>query len=141
MSRHRNVRNMRYEDELSLDEYGRSYDDVQHYAVSPGTEQQFLYNRAEPKHTLSSFMEEDQREYNEEDDAYESDDNNDALEDSSSSFKMPDLDDTSLAMLQSALEHLEGILGDFFHKPTAVTAVMKHNYNADKALNEILNKG
>ena len=47
----------------------------------------------------------------------------------------------SAAKLQSALENLEGILGDNCHQPTAVDALMKFNYDVEKALDEILSKG
>ena len=46
-----------------------------------------------------------------------------------------------LAKLQSGLEALEGILGDNCHQPTAVNALMKFNYDVEKALDDILSRG
>jgi len=128
---------MRYEDELSNDEYGLSYDDLKYYAVSPDTEEMFTYNRAATKeHTLSSFIEEPS--VNEEE-QFASDEENDY--DPNADFKMPELDDADQAKLQLGLESLEGILGENCHQPTAVDALMKFNYDIEKALDDILSKG
>lgn len=136
MARHRNVRNMRYEDELSADEYGRSYDDMDSYAISPGTESQFLYSRTD--NTLSAFLESDIKEENE---VSSDDEVHDHLQESDSNFTMPVLDDINSAKLESSLETLEGILMDNCHKPTAVKALLRFDFDVEKALNEILSKG
>ena len=47
----------------------------------------------------------------------------------------------STVKLQNGLESLEGILGDNCHRPTAVDALMKFNYDIEKALDDILSKG
>jgi len=137
MARHRNIRKMRYEDELSNDEYGLSYDDLKYYAVSPDTEEMFTYNReATKEHTLSSFIEEPSINEQEQ---FPSDEEND--NDQNADFKMPELDDADQAKLQLGLESLEGILGENCHQPTAVDALMKFNYDIEKALDDILSKG
>lgn len=136
MSRHRNIRNLSLEDELSEDVYGRSLEDTDHYCVSPGTEAEFMYRR-DKSHTLSSFIgndakiEEEKGEFDQED-FYDSGD---------VEYRRPVLDPLNQGKLQSCIEHLEDILGDSIHEKTIVEAILAHNFDVDKALNQILNKG
>ncbi len=44
------------------------------------------------------------------------------------------------AKLHSALEYLDGVLGDY-DKPTAVNALLRYGFDPEQALNDLLNKG
>lgn len=46
-----------------------------------------------------------------------------------------------LAKLSSCLDQLQSILGDDCHEPTAVEAIIKFDFNAEKALDYIFEKG
>ena len=45
------------------------------------------------------------------------------------------------AKLSSCLDQLHSILGETCHEPTAVEAVLKYNFDVEKALDDILNGG
>ncbi|XP_061167806.1 HBS1-like protein isoform X1 [Saccostrea echinata] len=132
MSRHRNVRTMNYDDEYYDEDevYGHSYDDS--YCVSPATAAQFTFNR-ERDVNLSSYMEEG---IPEEEDESESD-----LEPLSDSGRDKiKLDDIEQAKLNSCLEEIGNVLGDTIPEHIVSQAVVKHKYNIQAALNELLNQ-
>lgn len=130
MSRHRNVRTMNYEDEyFDEDEvYGHSYDDS--YCVSPATAAQFTFNR-ERDVNLSSYMEEGIPEEEDESDPEPlSDSGRDNLK----------LDDVEQAKLNSCKEEIVNVIGDTIPEHIVSQAVVKHQYNIQAALNELLNQ-
>ncbi|XP_074642147.1 HBS1-like protein isoform X3 [Tubulanus polymorphus] len=134
MSRHRNVRSMNIDDEYDGydDVYGHSVEES--YCVSPGTVAQFTFNRdAEP--SLSSFITESK--IPEED---ESDSENDQSLNDSGQFHKPQLSDTQQAQLNSCLEEMRNIIGDSVPEHTMVDAVVKSDFNLEKALDQVLNK-
>jgi len=137
MSRHRNIKNISIDDELSEDVYGRSLDEYDDYGVSPATEAQFMYRR-DRDHTLSSFIGEDQR--IEEEEGEDADDSNLHLDDLDC-YQRPQLDPISAAKLQSCMEQLQDILGDSCHESTAVQAVLASNFDFEQALDQLLHKG
>lgn len=130
MSRHRNVRTMNYEDEYYDDDevYGHSYDDS--YCVSPATAAQFTFNR-ERDVNLSSYMEEGIPEEEDESDPEPlSDSGRDNLK----------LDDVEQAKLNSCKEEIVNVIGDTIPEHIVSQAVVKHQYNIQAALNELLNQ-
>ncbi|EDO47522.1 predicted protein [Nematostella vectensis] len=137
MSRHRNIRNYAYEDDMSEDVYGHSVEDYD-MAVSPTTAHQFMYSRGDNHPDLfSNYMggrfgsvEEEKEEEEEEENSLTS----------SQDYKRPQLDALSEAKLSSCLDQLNSILGDDCHEPTAVDAILKHDFNVEKALDYIFNR-
>ncbi|XP_031555843.1 HBS1-like protein [Actinia tenebrosa] len=140
MSRHRNVRNYAYEDEMSEDVYGHSVEEHD-MCVSPSTAQQFMYNRGndnEQSNLFSNYMsgrfgsveEEEEEEQLEEEDHLSN----------SQDYRRPQLDPISEAKLSSCLDQLQSILGDDCHEPTAVDAILKFNFDAERALDYIFSK-
>lgn len=130
MSRHRNVRTMNYEDEYYDEDevYGHSYDDS--YCVSPATAAQFTFNR-ERDVNLSSYMEEGIPEEEDESDPEPlSDSGRDNLK----------LDDVEQAKLNSCKEEILNVIGDTIPEHIVSQAVVKHKYNIQAALNELLNQ-
>lgn len=130
MSRHRNVRTMNYEDEYYDEDevYGHSYDDS--YCVSPATAAQFTFNRDRDVN-LSSYMEEGIPEEEDESDPEPlSDSGRDNLK----------LDDVEQAKLNSCKEEIVNVIGDTIPEHIVSQAVVKHQYNIQAALNELLNQ-
>lgn len=130
MSRHRNVRTMNYEDEYYDEDevYGHSYDDS--YCVSPATAAQFTFNR-ERDVNLSSYMEEGIPEEEDESDPEPlSDSGRDNLK----------LDDVEQAKLNSCKEEIVNVIGDTIPEHIVSQAVVKHQYNIQAALNELLSQ-
>lgn len=130
MSRHRNVRTMNYEDEyFDEDEvYGHSYDDS--YCVSPATAAQFTFNR-ERDVNLSSYMEEG---------IPEEEDESDPEPLSESGRDNLKLNDVEQAKLNSCKEEIVNVIGDTIPEHIVSQAVVKHQYNIQAALNELLNQ-
>jgi len=123
------VRKIDLDDELSDDVYGRSYDDSD-YCVSPSTEAEFMFRR-EKGHTLSSFIENRHDDDNIVEETYQ----DEYYEEGSC-----DAADTS-DKLQFCIEQLNDVLGDDVDKNTVVQASIKHNGNAQAALNQVLDGG
>lgn len=133
MSRHRNIRNISLDDELSEDVYGRSLDEMDNYCISPATEAEFMFCR-DKNHTLSTFIGSDAKI---DEEAISDDDKTDSFE---SDYKRPQLDPVTEAKLQSCIEKLEDILGDSYPEQSIINAVMFNNFDVEKALNQLLNK-
>ncbi|PVD22801.1 hypothetical protein C0Q70_16057 [Pomacea canaliculata] len=129
MSRHRIVRSMNYEDErYEDDEYdmGHSYED--RYCVSPSTAAQFTFNRDRGV-DLSSYMgAEEIPEENADDISMEA----------TTSPKQDAASKADQALLHSCLDELHNILGDSISEAVLTDAVVRHNYNLEAALNEVL---
>lgn len=130
MSRHRNVRTMNYEDEYYDEDevYGHSYDDS--YCVSPATAAQFTFNR-ERDVNLSSYMEEG---------IPEEEDESDPEPLSESGRDNLKLNDVEQAKLNSCKEEIVNVIGDTIPEHIVSQAVVKHQYNIQAALNELLNQ-
>ncbi|CAB4024082.1 HBS1, partial [Paramuricea clavata] len=135
MSRHRNVRNYAYEEDMYEDVYGHSVEEHD-LCVSPTTAQQFLYRRGETQHpNLSSFMEEPQ-DYEEE----EYEDERECLG-AQKDYKPPKLDRESQAKLLSCMDQFRSILGDHCDEEGATAAILKHDFDLEKAIDYVLSEG
>ncbi|XP_066919591.1 HBS1-like protein [Clytia hemisphaerica] len=132
MARHRNVRNLDLDDEMYDDFYGRSLEETD-FCVSPSTEAEFMFRR-DKGHTLSSFIEQDTKidekdEENEEEDFAEEEE-----------YRRPQLDPATQEKLQTCIEKIEDIFGDSYHEREMVNAVMTSNYNVEAAVDALINK-
>ncbi|RMX54254.1 hypothetical protein pdam_00016929 [Pocillopora damicornis] len=137
MARHRNYRNYAYEDDMSDDVYGHSVEDYD-IAVSPTTAEEFLFRRSNSRDpNLSAYMA-DRFGRVEEEDEEESDDEPLAT---SQDYRRPQLDPRSEEKLSSCLDQLHSILGENLDECTAVTALMQHNFDLERALDQILSGG
>lgn len=131
MSRHRNVRKIDIDDELSDDVYGRSCDETDNYCISPSTEAEFMFRR-DKNHTLSSFIDRSH------DDNIIEEDNNGYYDER---YDYAEADNSSQDKLQFCIEQLNDVLGDGIDKNAIVQASMAHNGNAQRALNQVLDGG
>ncbi|KAK2168907.1 hypothetical protein LSH36_13g08047 [Paralvinella palmiformis] len=137
MSRHRNVRSLNYEEECDGydDVYGHSVEED--FCVSPSTAAEFMYDRSQQQqHVLSTFMKKE-HEPNIPEEECEVDIDESPLQDSSSFIK-PALNDIEQAQLYSCLEELRSVLGDNIPEHILIDAVLKANFDHEKALNSIL---
>lgn len=137
MSRHRNVRSLNYEEECDgYDEiYGHSVEDD--FCVSPSTAAEFMYDRSQQQqHVLSTFMKKE-HEPNIPEEECENDTDDNSLQDSSSFIK-PALNDVQQAQLYSCLEEIRSVLGDSTPEHILTDAVVKADFNCEKALDTIL---
>ncbi|XP_076083917.1 uncharacterized protein LOC143054757 isoform X1 [Mytilus galloprovincialis] len=134
MSRHRNVRSMNYEEDfLEDDDYlGHSVED--NYCISPGTAAQFTFNRGERNVNLSSYVEENIPE----EDEGESDE--DTILNHSAGTPRLQLNETDQAKLNSCLDEVRNVLGESCPEHIMAQTVVKHNYNIQSTLNELLNQ-
>uniref|UniRef100_A0A182JYR2 Tr-type G domain-containing protein n=1 Tax=Anopheles christyi TaxID=43041 RepID=A0A182JYR2_9DIPT len=140
MSRHRNVRNAVYDDYDDDDyQYGQSVEDD---CISPTDAQQWIYDRAKGQQSMSEFRANNR-------DIEEEDDDDLAAENArvgtihkrrvSECFQMPDLNDDDRARLLSCMDEIRDIVGETCSDRQMVEAIMKHDYECSKALDEILN--
>lgn len=146
MSRHRDVRNLDYDEEYDEayddDVYGHSVDDGD-YGVSPGMEQ-YLYSRSRDNaHGFGLYLPgEDNIKEEEEtfgDSAHESP-NIDRSRHDSSSYQKPSLSSEDEVRLASVLDELRNILGEQFSERELIQTVLAHNYELDASINALLNK-
>ncbi|EDS38638.1 eukaryotic peptide chain release factor GTP-binding subunit [Culex quinquefasciatus] len=139
MSRHRNVRTMNYDDEYDDDDdyLGHSVEDD---CISPTDAQQWMYDRAKGQQSISAFLA-NNRDIEEEDD--------DGLEAErcaglhtrrdSECYQLPELNDEDRVRLNSCMDEIRNIVGESVTDKQLVEAIMKHGYNFDLALDDVLN--
>lgn len=134
MSRHRNVRSMNYEEDFYEDDdyLGHSVED--NYCISPGTAAQFTFNRGERNVNLASYVEEGIPEEDEE----ESDE--DTVLNHSSGTPRLQLNETDQAKLNSCLDEVRNVLGESCPEHIMAQTIVKHKYNIQSTLNELLNQ-
>lgn len=125
MSRHRNVRALRYSDEYDdEDVYGHSVEDD--YSLSP-TEESFLYDRNK-KTQISSFLDPSLEEEEEEPEEEEVEEEN----------AHPPLSDLEEAQLRSCLDKIRDIVGDSVQDSVLVSTILNNAFDVDKSLDQIL---
>uniref|UniRef100_A0A336MLD5 CSON003262 protein n=1 Tax=Culicoides sonorensis TaxID=179676 RepID=A0A336MLD5_CULSO len=137
MARHRNVRNLNYDDFDDDYVYGHSVEDD---CISPTDAQQWIYDRARGQNSMTSFLA-NHTDIVEEDEQQTTDEPSPKHERrDSDTFTLPDLPDEEKAKLLSCMDEIRGIIGD-----TSVTdrllveTIMKYNYDCSKALDHLLN--
>uniref|UniRef100_A0A182W0W3 Tr-type G domain-containing protein n=1 Tax=Anopheles minimus TaxID=112268 RepID=A0A182W0W3_9DIPT len=140
MSRHRNVRNAVYDDYDDDDyPYGHSVEDE---CISPTDAQQWIYDRARGQQSMSEFLANNRDIEEEDDDDLEAENVREGIAHKrrdSECFQMPDLNDDDRARLLSCMDEIRDIVGETYSDRQMVEAIMKHDYDCSKALDEILN--
>ncbi|XP_014290235.1 protein HBS1 [Halyomorpha halys] len=126
MSRHRNVRSMRYSDEYDGydDVYGHSVEDD--YSISP-SDAAFMYDRSTQQRQISSLLS------TEENIAEEDEVINDQPE-------ILSLNELEKAKLMSCLDEMRNVLGDSIPEQTLSETIISSNYDITIALDKVLNK-
>lgn len=138
MARHRNVRNRNYSDEYDYDDvYGHSVEEDS--CLSPSDAEQWMYDRSRNQQAVANFL--DSRNDIQE----ETEEQTEAAHRSCERRESVDLRGLNLseddeAKLMSCLDELRNVLGDTIPENILVQSVLKHRFNYDKALDEILNK-
>ncbi|XP_055638562.1 protein HBS1 [Toxorhynchites rutilus septentrionalis] len=140
MSRHRNVRSLNYEEYDDDDDYhyGQSVEDE---CISPTDAQQWIYDRAKGEQSMSAFLANNRDIEEEDDDELEADreeDKRHARRDSEC-YQLPELNDVDRTRLVSCMDEIRNIVGESVTDRQLVEAIMKHNYDFNKALDEVLN--
>ena len=136
MARHRNYRNLNYDEYEYDDVYGHSVEDD---CVSPTDASQWIYDRARGQHSMNEFLS-NHRDIEEADE----DDLEDELHPKherrdSESFKMPDLEDEDKAKLLSCMDEIRSVLDDTtVSDKQLVETIMKYEYDYSKALDHLL---
>ncbi|CAH2099603.1 unnamed protein product [Euphydryas editha] len=137
MARHRNVRNRSYSDDYDFDDvYGHSVEEDS--CLSPSDAAQWMYDRSRNQQAISNFL-----------------DNHDDIQEESEELPEPshatlerresmdlrglNLNEDDEAKLMSCLDELRNVLGDTTPDNILVQSVLKHKFNYNKALDEILN--
>ncbi|KAJ6627594.1 Protein HBS1 [Pseudolycoriella hygida] len=135
MSRHRKMRSIIFESDDMDDVYSHSVDDDA--PISPTDANQWLYDRERGQQSMSSFIA-DHRNIVEEDE--EQCDSHDSNRRNSESFEMPSLSDDDRTKLQSCIEEIRNVIGEApVSERQLVETVLKHDFDFQKSLDEILN--
>lgn len=138
MARHRDVRNRSYSDDYDDDDvYGHSMEDDSY--MSPSDASQWIYDRSRQQ-AISHFMQShnDIQEEAEEDIA---DSSHSAVERRESmDFRSLNLEEEEEAKLMSCLDELRNVIGDTVSDNILIQTVLKHKFDFDKSLDDILNR-
>ncbi|XP_043286328.1 HBS1-like protein [Venturia canescens] len=130
MSRHRDVRSMKYSDEYDGydDVYGHSVDDD--YNVSPEAEE-FLFDRNKQQN-ISSFLVEPA--------VAKSNESVESKEQAPNKAERAALSEKENAQLKVCMETVRNVIGDSVLEEVLVEKVIQHNFNAEAVLNDVLNE-
>ncbi|XP_027230801.2 protein HBS1 isoform X1 [Penaeus vannamei] len=145
MSRHRNYRNLDFEEEYdSYDEVlGHSVDDSD-CGMSPGMEQ-YLYSRSkDAAHGFASYLPtgEDIKEEEEAvDEALHQPGSLDRSRHDSSTYEKPPLSTEDEVRLSSIMDELHNILGDKYSERELTQTIIANKFELEASLNALLNKG
>nr|XP_027230803.1 HBS1-like protein isoform X3 [Penaeus vannamei] len=145
MSRHRNYRNLDFEEEYdSYDEVlGHSVDDSD-CGMSPGMEQ-YLYSRSkDAAHGFASYLPtgEDIKEEEEAvDEALHQSGSLDRSRHDSSTYEKPSLSTEDEVRLSSIMDELHNILGDKYSERELTQTIIANKFELEASLNALLNKG
>lgn len=136
MSRHRIVRRMNYDEEYDGydDVYGRSVEED--HCISPSTAE-FMYDRNLQQPAMAAFMPRDDIPEEE----LEKEDWDDAIHYGKSdgwTSGEPGLNSIDEVRLQSCLDEMRNVVGDTFPEKTLVDAIIKHEFDLEKALDFVL---
>lgn len=135
MSRHRNVRSMKYDDDDfddDYDDYSRSMED--NYCISPSTAAQFTYNRDRDV-DFSVYMDSKPVIDEEEEEDLE-DDKADPLQNSANMTRL--ISDEDKARLNSCLDQVHSVLGDTVPESEMKSVILDKNFNIEASINQLL---
>ncbi|XP_047523225.1 protein HBS1 [Pieris napi] len=136
MARHRNIRNRSYSDDYDYEDvYGHSVEDD--VCLSPSDAAQFIYDRSRNQHAISQFLESDDIQEEPEVDVDNSRPSFERRE--SMDLRGLNLSEEDETKLMSCLDELRNVLGDTVLDSILIQAVIKHKFDYNKALDEILN--
>lgn len=138
MARHRNVRNRSYSDDYDYDDvYGHSVEEDS--CLSPSDSAQWMYDRSRNQQAISNFLDNhDDIQEEAEDEVYEPP--HPALERRDSiDIRSLNLNEDEEARLMSCLDELRNVLGDSMSDNILIQSVLTHNFDFNKALDDILN--
>lgn len=138
MARHRNVRNVNYCDDYDFDDvYGHSVEEDS--CLSPSDTAQWIYDRSRNQQAISSFIEPHNRIAEEVEDDTSNSGHQRLERRDSLDIRSLNLDEDSETKLMSCLDELRNIVGDTIGDNILIHAVIKHNFDFNKALDEALN--
>lgn len=134
---------MNYDDEYDDDDdyqYGHSVEDD---CISPTDAQQWMYDRAKGQQSMSAFLANNRDIEEEDDDGLEAD-RSDTIGGAhkrrdSECYQLPELNDEDRVRLNSCMDEIRNIVGESVTDRQLVEAIMKHGYNFDLALDDVLN--
>ncbi|VVC98310.1 unnamed protein product [Leptidea sinapis] len=136
MARHRNIRNRSYSDDYDYDDvYGHSVEEDS--CLSPSDASQWLYDRSKNQQAISQFLESDDIQEETEEEVVNTRPGLERRE--SIDIRSLNLNEENEAKLMSCLDELRNILGDTIPENNLVQAILNHNFDYNKALDEILN--
>jgi len=139
MARHRNVRNMNFDDDYEgyNDVYGHSVED--NYCVSPSASQ-YLYNRGEPNQISAFFAPEgdDIQEEPEDDVKRALDSTSERLQSLTLESAAANLLPEEEILLKSCLEEIQNVMGDSMPDAVIISQILRAKFNMEKALDACL---
>ncbi|KAI1288406.1 HBS1-like protein [Halotydeus destructor] len=134
MSRHRNVKNLDYDEEYD-DLYGASYGQSveDEYSLSPGTVAEFTYGKGNRRRVDSTSLEKT-------DEVDEDDEDDIEFQRMAKESLTKGLSATDRALLMSCVEQMQSVVGEAISELRLIEAASQANYDPDKALDFVLNQ-
>lgn len=120
--------------------YGHSMEDE---CISPTDAQQWIFDRARGQHSMSAFLANNKNIEEEDDDEVQSEqspsESSKLQRRDSECYQLPELNEVDRARLMSCMDEIRNIVGESLSDQQLVKAIMKHNYDFNNALDELLN--
>lgn len=138
MARHRNIRNRSYSDDYDDDDfYGHSVEEDS--CLSPSDASQWIYDRSRNQQVISNLLDRHSNIQEEAEDEVQDVQVPGPQRRESTDLRSLKLDAEDETRLMSCLDELRNILGDTVSENTMIQSVLKHNFDYNKALDDILN--
>lgn len=138
MARHRNIRNRSYSDDYDDDDfYGHSVEEDS--CLSPSDASQWIYDRSRNQQVISNLLDRHSNIQEEAEDEVQDVQVPGPQRRESTDLCSLKLDAEGETRLMSCLDELRNILGDTVSENTMIQSVLKHNFDYNKALDDILN--
>ncbi|XP_026763986.2 protein HBS1 [Galleria mellonella] len=137
MARHRNVRNRSYSDDYDYDDvYGHSVEDES--CLSPSETDQWIYDRSRNQQAISHFLDSHHNIQEEIEDEVPDASHSSLERRESVDLRRLNLDEEQETKLMSCLDEMRNILGDTISENILIQSVLNHNFDYNKALDEVL---
>ncbi|XP_028039827.1 HBS1-like protein [Bombyx mandarina] len=138
MARHRNIRNRSYSDDYDDDDfYGHSVEEDS--CLSPSDASQWIYDRSRNQQVISNLLDRHSNIQEEAEDEVKDVQVPGPQRRESTDLRSLKLEAEDETRLMSCLDELRNILGDTVSENTMIQSVLKHNFDYNKALDDILN--
>lgn len=138
MARHRNIRNRSYSDDYDDDDfYGHSVEEDS--CLSPSDASQWIYDRSRNQQVISNLLDRHSNIQEEAEDEVQDVQVPGPQRREATDLRSLKLDAEDETRLMSCLDELRNILGDTVSENTMIQSVLKHNFDYNKALDDILN--